>query len=277
MVALDGEGRIVHANASAAALLGSKVGTLEGETLWDRIPEPGRGRFKKACQAALREGRRVEIEVPWRREDRWFRLEAFPIGGHISLHLHDVSGRNRLESTLRIRERALADACEIVKDPDRGPLERIKGLLTTVRATVGTQFATLSHVDPEDGAYRFDVVGVANEQDLPEGESIPLEELPICASVARDEETLVLHDVEAQAPHLVDPTWGISAYIGSPVHVGDEVYGTFCFYSTERRSGAFQDWEITYVELFSRVASAELYRLAAETADVEGPRMTRPA
>jgi len=57
--------------------------------------------------------------------------------------------------------------------------------------------------------------------------------------------------------------WGISCYIGGPVFVNDEVYGTFCFYDTEPRDTQFSGWEVTLVDLMSRWVSYELQRKQA--------------
>jgi signal transduction histidine kinase len=45
--------------------------------------------------------------------------------------------------------------------------------------------------------------------------------------------------------------------------IDDDVYGTFCFYSTEARSEQFSAWEVTLVDLMSRWVSYELQRRRA--------------
>lgn len=277
VVALDGSGTILHANDAARTLLGTQAASLEDETLWRLVPEPERDRLRQACQEALGDDETVELEIPFRRGDRWYRLQVFPIEGNLSVHLQDVTEDRRETTELQLRERSLREACEIVTDTEADPRGRIGRLLSTIRGTLGTEFATLSYVDPDEGVYHFDAVGANDEKVLPEGETVPLDELPICSRVARKEETLVLKDVEDEAPGLVDETWGISAYVGSPVHVGGDVYGTFCFYSTERRTEAFTDWEVTYVELFSDFASAELDRMVTDAVTIDPPIVSDPS
>jgi signal transduction histidine kinase len=78
---------------------------------------------------------------------------------------------------------------------------------------------------------------------------------------------MVAGNIERDAPQQTDRVgfteWGISCYLGAPVFIDDEVYGTFCFYGTEARSDQFSEWEVTLVELMSRWVSYELQHQGA--------------
>jgi signal transduction histidine kinase len=101
----------------------------------------------------------------------------------------------------------------------------------------------------------------------PEGSIVAGDEYPVsatnCERTAATEETLILGDVAADAPDLAERAgytdWGVSCYLGAPVHVDDGVYGTLCFYHTEPRA-AFDDWEVTFVDLMSRWVGEEIER-----------------
>jgi signal transduction histidine kinase len=89
-----------------------------------------------------------------------------------------------------------------------------------------------------------------------------------CERVVLTEETLVLGNVAEEAPELADRAGnrelGINCYLGTPVIVDDEVYGTFCFYDTDARTEPFSDWEVTLVDLMGRWVSAALERELTE-------------
>lgn len=154
------------------------------------------------------------------------------------------------------RENALNRAFDIVADTDRSFDERVESLLEVGRIAVGTDYATLSYVNNDK--YVFEAVDVPTNVDLQAGTMVPLGELPNCQTVAETEQALVLEDVEAEAPELADPTWGISSYIGVPVCVDGEVYGTFCFYGLDERAEGFSEWDLTFVELLGDWVSGEL-------------------
>ncbi|RBI61568.1 hypothetical protein DMJ13_12735 [halophilic archaeon] len=161
---------------------------------------------------------------------------------------------------LRSRERAMRRAYKIIADSDRSFSQQIEELLQVVREAIGTDYATVSRVHQDADQYIFETVDVPDDVDLQSGFTVPLAELPNCAHVVETEQTLVLEDVEAEAPELADPTWGISCYLGAPVTVDGDIYGTFCFYGMEPRSEEFSDWDVTFVELLSNWVSSELDR-----------------
>ncbi|RDI71108.1 PAS domain S-box protein [Halopelagius longus] len=162
---------------------------------------------------------------------------------------------------LQERERTLRDAYEIIADPSLSLSERIDSLLSVVRKTVGTDYATLSRV--QDDEYVFEAIDAPSEADLRVGDSIPLSATN-CERVVETERTLVLRDVDEDAPELADRAgnaeWGISCYLGAPVFVDGEVYGTFCFYDMDARAEKFSDWEVTFIDVLSNWVGNELER-----------------
>jgi anti-sigma regulatory factor (Ser/Thr protein kinase) len=148
----------------------------------------------------------------------------------------------------------------IVSDDDRDFEATVRGLLALGRTELGMSYGTLSRIRGEE--YVFEVVDAAADADgVTEGDAVPLSATN-CEITASERETLVLGDVARDAPGETDRAgyaeWGIACYLGAPVTVEDEVYGTFCFYDTESRPGGFGEWAVTLVDLMSRWVSYEL-------------------
>ena len=158
------------------------------------------------------------------------------------------------------RERVLREMYEIVADRDRTFTARVEALLDLGCRVLGTDYGTLSAI--EGDRYTFEVVQ-SPEDTIQTGETVPLSATN-CERAVTTERTLVLADIEQDAPDLAERAgfteWGISCYLGAPVYADDELYGTFCFYDTEARSEPFSEWEVTLVDLMSRWVSAELDR-----------------
>ncbi|MXR21101.1 PAS domain S-box protein [Halobacterium bonnevillei] len=144
--------------------------------------------------------------------------------------------------------------------PDESIEERIEAVLAVVHDVVGTDFATLSMV--REDRYVFEAVRSPSDVDLDPGTVVDPESLPVCSTVVETGEPMALRDVSAEAPELADPEWGIETYLGAPVVVDGEVYGTFCFYGTEPSDEPFTEWERTLVELAAAWVSDELERRA---------------
>lgn len=79
------------------------------------------------------------------------------------------------------------------------------------------------------------------------------------------EQSLVVKDVEGDASELVSSR-GIASYLGTPVFVDEEIYGTFCFYGTEERAEGFTEWDFTFVEFLGNWVSGELEQRKQERA-----------
>ncbi|RDI70827.1 PAS domain S-box protein [Halopelagius longus] len=162
---------------------------------------------------------------------------------------------------LQKREQTLRNAYEVIADPDLSFDERIDDLLRIVREAVGTEYATLSRVHEDE--YVFEAIDTSSEAGFKPGDSIPLSATN-CERVVEMERTLVLRDVATDAPELADRAgnaeWGITNYLGAPVLVDGEVYGTFCFYGTDERTEKFTDWEATFVDILSNWVGNEFER-----------------
>lgn len=157
------------------------------------------------------------------------------------------------------RERAMTAVADIIGAHDRPFGKRLDRLLDDVTELLGTEAAALSYADND--TYVFEAVAGTENVEVQTGETVPLAET-VCKRVIETEEALDLSDIEADAPELADSACEISSYIGVPVFVDGEVYGTFCFYSTDARSEAFTEWSLALVELVSTWVSAELERRA---------------
>jgi GAF domain-containing protein len=87
-----------------------------------------------------------------------------------------------------------------------------------------------------------------------------------CKRVVETEQTLVLGDLEADAPEVANTGYGVSSYLGVPVFVDGAVYGTLCFYDRDARAEGFTHWELAFVELLRNWVGSELEQRQRERA-----------
>lgn len=175
--------------------------------------------------------------------------------------ISNTADRNTVESG--DRERAMTAIADTIGAHARPFNDRLDRLLEVGTEILGTESGTLSYVDGE--TYLFEAaVGTVNAE-IKTDETVPLEET-VCKHAIETEQALVLSDVEANAPELADSTYDTSSYIGVPVFVDGEVYGTFCFHSTNVRAEEFTEWDIALVELISNWVSAKLEQRKRERA-----------
>lgn len=264
--AVDRDWDITYVNNTGAQILGKAMDrdpeTTEfvGLHLWDEIPNAQETTSYDKYQQAMATSERVSFKTHSQAVDRWFNVRVYPSETGLSVYFYDITEQHQQQEQLETEERVLREMYEIIANRDHSFSEKVDALLQLGRRELETEYASLSRIEGDD--YIFEYVDAAND-DIQQGDTVPLSATN-CEIAAKKEQTLVLGDIERDAPTETKRAgyeeWGISCYIGAPVFTDNEVYGTFCFYGTNPRSGQFMDWEVTFVELMSRWVGYELER-----------------
>ncbi|WP_436346557.1 sensor histidine kinase [Natronorubrum sp. FCH18a] len=261
--ALDEEWRFTFLNERTEHLLERSEAELLGTSIWEAFPGAVDSPFQREYERAMETQDPVTFQEFYAPLDAWLEVRAYPSETGLTVYFRDITDRVRRKERLEKREQALHDAYEVIADPQRAFREQVDDLLAVVRRTIGTEYATLSRVHEDAGEYIFEGVDAPPDADLEAGDTTALEATN-CEHVVSTERTLVLEDVEVDAPEFADRAgnaeWGISCYLGTPITVDGEVYGTFCFYDMEARAEEFTDWEVTFIELLGNWVSYELER-----------------
>lgn len=162
-------------------------------------------------------------------------------------------------------ESALRSMYDVIADPELTFEEQVEALLDIGCETLDTRYGTLSHVKGDD--YVFEVVN--SETDAIEaGDTIPLS-ATVCERTVSTERRLVVGDLPSETPELAERDgpieFDMTCYLGAPVVVDSDMYGTFCFYGDQSLGTEFEDWEMTLVDLMSRWVSVRLEQERTET------------
>ncbi len=264
--ATDDEWRLTYANARGADVLSRAIGRdlkpseLRGLHLWEEVPAAVDTVFFDKYHAAMESQDPVEFEATFEPLDSQFEVRAFPSPTGLSVYFRDVTANRRRRDTLREREEVLREMHEVIADTSRSFTDQVRALLAIGCDQLDTDYGTLSRVRGDQ--YVFEVVQSPDGQ-LEEGSTVPLSATN-CERTAATEQTLVLEDIATDAPALAErpgfTEWGIACYLGAPVFVDGEIFGTFCFYDEEPRDTQFFDWHVTLVDLMSKWIGYELER-----------------
>ncbi|MFC4451543.1 ATP-binding protein [Halorussus aquaticus] len=268
--ALDDEWRFTYVNERAEGILrpaatSEVANDLRGESIWEAIPEAVDTRFHDKYCEAMATQQAVSFEEHYEPLDAWFDVHAYPSETGLSVYFRDISERKRLEADLRRRDEVFQRVYRVIADKSASFDGKIESLLAIGSDALDTDYGALSNVT--DDEYVFEFVHPTDGDTRP-GDTQPLDETH-CERAIVTEETLVASDIAEDAPDLTDrPGYaeqGIECYVGTPVLVDGDVYGTFCFYDDEPRRVPFSDWEVTLVELMGNWVSYELERERRET------------
>ena len=277
VIEVDDAWRITFLDTHAETVLDVDADELVDRDFWAAFPGVEGTEFEPVYREAMRTRSAGHVEGYYGRIDGWLEVYVYPdFAGGLSFYFRDVTQRKTREQELERRQRTLRAVYEIIADRDQPFREQVSSLLELGREELGTDFGSLSRIEGDD--YVFEIVDAADDSIRP-GDVVPVSATN-CEVAAEEERTLVLGDIEHDAPELTDRAgytdWGISCYVGAPVFVDDEVYGTFCFYDTEPRADQFLTWEVTLVDLMSRWVSNGLRaQRARERLSRENERLDR--
>lgn len=261
VIEIDSEWQITFVDRNAEEILGVVAKEIQGRSMWSVFPDAKGTELEAVKRQAMESRSSTSIESYYEGIDGWLEVHIYPnFDGGLSIYFRDITERRRQRQASQRREQVLREMHDIMADHQQSFSEQVEGLLELGKKELDTTYGTLSRIEADD--YVFEVVA-ADDERIQSGTVVPLATTN-CELVASSEQTVVLGDIPSDAPEATDRAgyteWDISCYLGAPVFVGAEVYGTFCFYDTEPRSEDFSEWEITLVDLMSRWVSYELQR-----------------
>jgi GAF domain-containing protein len=258
--ALDSEWRVTYLNDRAARALDVEEEAVLGRSVWAELTEPARVAFKDNCLDAVASGTPVQFEQPFPTDDDRRSVRIYPDEGGVTVCFRKVEADPRQDDRSR-REWAMQEAYETIAS-DREFDETVQRLLEIGSNALDTGYGTLSNVEGDE--YLFDTVVTPEGADLEAGDVVDVGATN-CERVMETEETLVLNNIEEEAPELATRTgnaeWGLNCYVGTALVVDGEVTGTFCFYDMEARTEAFADWQVAFVEYLGQWVEQELERM----------------
>ncbi|MFO7834451.1 MAG: PAS domain S-box protein [Halohasta sp.] len=158
--------------------------------------------------------------------------------------------------------RTLSAVVRSTADVDRPLDEKIRAILETAAETLGFPIGYFTDID--DRSQRI-VAAVGDHEEIYAGAVDPLE-VTYCRKTIAADEPLIIPDAEAEG-WTDDPAYekfGLSCYLGAPVTVDGETYGTICFADDSPRPGVDSAALETTVELLARILGYEIARTRAE-------------
>ena len=271
--------------AAWSAFTGQPTDALAGWGWLDAVHPDDRERTVEAWKEALEEHALFETEHRLRRHDgvyRWMAVRAAPIaedegavrewvGAHTDIHERIMAEEalaevNRtLEKRVEERTRALAAFSEDLKalhrittaehdDSDDAFQGYLRAGCDMFEMPIGILSETPLDEATGERVYRLRKVE-APGADIEPGLEIPLREA-FCDAVVEAEETVSYADAAARAELDCHPAYaerGLRSFIGTPIYVGNELFGTLNFVSPEPRTEGFAPHEHELIEVMAEL------------------------
>jgi PAS domain S-box-containing protein len=177
--------------------------------------------------------------------------------------VEDITERKQAEQALREGEYAIRSLYKVASAPKLTFEQRLQGLLAMGRKQFGLEVGLIGSVDFDQNRYEVIAVQVPPrfEVEINPGDSFLLS-CTFCGETAkRSQLTCFAHAGNSHwREHPAYKSLKIEAYIGMPILVRGEVYGSMCFLSYEPRQTSFESHDKQILRLMAQWVGHEIER-----------------
>ena len=172
----------------------------------------------------------------------------------------DITEQRLQAIRLQRQLNALRALNDIVASTGLEPLETMRAALQVALDHLHLEFGIISHINRATGTYRIEVQASPPET-LSDQQLIELG-ITYCSSTLEIADVLAIANAE-KSEYRLHPCFvefKLAAYLGAPIQVNGEVYGTINFSSATARDHDFDPSDLEFVRLLARWAGAFLER-----------------
>ncbi|MFT4947329.1 MAG: PAS domain S-box-containing protein, partial [Natronomonas sp.] len=275
---LDEHADIEFANTAARRLIaGDQSAQVTGKQLEtvveERVSESGTAKFSRAVESTLDEmegdggstglyDADFRLDITAENEERTFDLRVTPFrsgSGHRVLVVgRDVTAQSEVQGQLERERDALRELQTVMAQSGTSTRARLRELLEVGCRTLGFEIGIVSHI--QGGDYTVEAVH-APDAEIESEDQFDLEST-YCERVVETDSVCSFADAVASGreTHPAYREFGLESYIGVPLVVDGDRYGTVNFSSPTTQAGPFGVTERTFVELLAELVSAEISR-----------------
>lgn len=275
---VDEESTIEFANGAARRLIsGNQSAQIAGQRLetvvGDRISDADTERFSKAVESTFDEmtgdggltglyDADLQLEITAGSDERTFDVRVTPFQNGASRHVlvvaRDVTEQNEAKRQLERERDALRELQTVMAESGVSVETRLEELLKVGCRTLNLEIGIVSHVRGDD--YTVESVH-APDAEIEPGDRFDLGST-YCEEVVGTNTVCAFADavVDGKETHPAYREFELESYIGVPLFVDGDRYGTVNFSSPTTRVAPFGALERTFVELLAELVSAEISR-----------------
>ncbi|MFP5274929.1 response regulator [Coleofasciculus sp.] len=178
----------------------------------------------------------------------------------------DITQRKHIEQELRENAATIRALYEVTTAQNSNFEQKLQNLLAMGRRQFNLDVGILSHVeniDTENGRYEIIAAQMPNNLRFT-GVTLELKQT-YCAEILHAKKPLCILSASTSQWHNHPgyKIFQVEAYIGVPVVVADQLYGTLCFASLTSRQKPFKDIEIELLRLMAQWIGGEIERQQA--------------
>ncbi|MFD2233424.1 PAS domain-containing sensor histidine kinase [Phaeospirillum tilakii] len=203
--------------------------------------------------------------------ERWIHAHVYPVLGadggigEVVVAHEDITERTRIARALEERTQRLQRQydnlralSEIAALPSGfGAAQQLAAALDLGRRHLGLDIGLIVRIDDRQAIIEHH--GAPPERGIVNGSPLDLADT-FCAVVIETDDVLALPDVAASAyaDHPAYRRLGIASYLGAPIRLRGQVYGTVAFHAAHPTPRGFDEGDIEFMRLLARLVGAVL-------------------
>ncbi len=172
--------------------------------------------------------------------------------------VRDMTERKRMEDALRESEASIRMLYEVISAQDRDFEEKLQALLTMGRQRFSLDIGLLSHIEGE----RYEVIQAQSPQNSIVGGNVFELGITYCREALRSNGPISFEHASASqwSSHPCYAAFHLEAYLGTPVIVAGQTYGTLAFMSPEPHERTFSSADREFLRLMAQWIGGEIER-----------------
>ncbi len=271
----DLEGRFLFATQRSKQIVGYEPEELEGRSIYDFIDPDQLGIVQLEHRKILKHQETVRSTYKFRHKDgHYIWLESatrfFNPGGNdgegrilamsrdISERIHYEENLTNLNNDLKLQQKRIRILYELAATSHLTVNEQLEETLAAGAATLEMDLGIISHIKDDE----FKVLYFYPEAStLAQNQVFKLADT--YCSMTLEENAVVTINEMSQSPYASHPCWEtfqLESYIGVPIHIQGEIYGTLSFSKTSPRAERFTGGDEDLVRLMGQWVSRVLER-----------------
>jgi PAS domain S-box-containing protein len=263
-IAVNNDWNVTYLNRQAEGLLKKGRESVKGKNLWEEFPEFSSHFFKRFSQASSSR-KHAKMEGYYPPQNKWFEVNVHPSNTGMSVYFHDITQRKQIEKQKSQQAEHIRALYQVTSESGLTLDEQITEMLDVGKDLLNMDMGRVNKIDTKNNINKVYSMTTSNPFGLEANQESELQSTLCNLGVKRGKPVAINSIDEPEWREVANKVGAkVKSYIGAPINVNGELFGTICFYSMSPRLDPFNEMNTDLVRLIGRWVSVAIERSLAE-------------